>query len=342
MEYRENNIFYNIVRNETTLTEVFCNLMRFKAFRILFLEFVNDKSENLPFNFQSIEYEDFETEKDFKFSKNDIDTKVGRGDLILTVDERDYIFELKIETTTRTTVNQPNGYFEYLQEQDKNDKNHKKRLFFLLPKDYKHKNSLKDVIPNNILYWEDFLISLKNSELPDLNIVINEFYNIVYETWFYIYTIKFNAIELDYLYNLKEIEMHNDTIPNIMTQLFTIIEELESSYKKSYKLKVERGSFEFGFYIKDASSNFILFVGIDFTLWKEKQIPLAVGLEDNGNEYSKKFKNIYRSELIEMKYDKDKTTYQYLPIHRKNLESGENGIPEIIKFINKVLLDIKL
>lgn len=33
---RENNIFYNVIRNETSLTEVFCNLMQYKVFRDLF------------------------------------------------------------------------------------------------------------------------------------------------------------------------------------------------------------------------------------------------------------------------------------------------------------------
>ena len=40
IKHRENNIFFNVIRNETSLTEVFCNLMQYKAFRDLFLNFV--------------------------------------------------------------------------------------------------------------------------------------------------------------------------------------------------------------------------------------------------------------------------------------------------------------
>ena len=40
---REDNIFYNLIKNETSLTEVFCNFMRYKIFRDLFIDIVNEK-----------------------------------------------------------------------------------------------------------------------------------------------------------------------------------------------------------------------------------------------------------------------------------------------------------
>jgi hypothetical protein len=42
---REKNIFFNIIKNETSLTEVFCNLLNYKAFRNLFLNIVKNKKQ---------------------------------------------------------------------------------------------------------------------------------------------------------------------------------------------------------------------------------------------------------------------------------------------------------
>lgn len=62
---REASIFYNVIRNETSLTEVFCNLMHYKAFRELFLDFVGITYISLD----TISYNNFSTEKNF--DKND-------------------------------------------------------------------------------------------------------------------------------------------------------------------------------------------------------------------------------------------------------------------------------
>ena len=43
---REENIFYNLIKNETSLTEVFCNFMRYESFRNLFIDMINEKIKN--------------------------------------------------------------------------------------------------------------------------------------------------------------------------------------------------------------------------------------------------------------------------------------------------------
>lgn len=44
--YREENIFYNLIKNETSLTEVFCNFMKYENFRNLFIDMINEKIKN--------------------------------------------------------------------------------------------------------------------------------------------------------------------------------------------------------------------------------------------------------------------------------------------------------
>ena len=124
IEHRENNIFYNVIKNETSLTEVFCNLMHYKAFRDLFLSIVNKKRKKLSleeFQISSIKYNDFSTEKDLK----EDGSRLGRGDLILKNKDDEYIFELKIEKYRKLTVNQPESYLKYL-------KNDNTRLYLAL------------------------------------------------------------------------------------------------------------------------------------------------------------------------------------------------------------------
>ena len=134
MNNRVNNLFHNVIKNETSLTEFFCNLMRYKAFRDLFLNIV--KTKNNAFNVSNVSYEDFDTEVKLKDNQ-------GRSDLHLTTNDTEYIFEIKIELYTGLTANQPNGYLDYLaKNKNVEDKNKNRNLFFILPRAYLHLGDL--------------------------------------------------------------------------------------------------------------------------------------------------------------------------------------------------------
>ncbi len=318
IEYRENNIFYNVIRNETSLTEVFCNLMRYKAFRDLFLNFVNNKTKNLNLDFDDIKYEYFDTEKDFNIQEDDIDKKVGRGDLILSMDDLDYIFEIKIENTTKTTKNQPDGYLKYLKEQNKD--NYKKRLFFIIPTTYKYKDKLLQSEQINILYWEDFFYELKKSELKKFNIIVNDFYNLVYDGWFYFSKLNFNNLELDYIYNMEKLQMKNSAIPTIMMKLLSIVDELQGTYNAK-KYDESLNEFEYVFWIRDKNLKKIFWFGIDYEVWEKYKNPLIIGFEDDKEDiYCKKFKQVFSDKLV--KLDDDGI---YLPLEIDILRSEDTS-----------------
>ncbi len=105
---REKNLFYNVIKNETSLTEFFCNLMQLKPFLNMFQDIVKSKSQDFPY----VTFNDFDTEINFNKTDPIIDeeSKFGRGDLVVSYDNKEYIFELKIERYTKLTENQPNGY----------------------------------------------------------------------------------------------------------------------------------------------------------------------------------------------------------------------------------------
>jgi len=218
---REENIFFNIIKNETSLTEVFCNLLNYKAFRNVFLNIV--KNKNLDFNASNISYKNFNTELI-------LDGDNGRSDLHLKANNTEYIFEIKIELYTDLTNNQPEGYLEYLKSRNIEDIN--QNLFFILPRGYLHlkdihgrwikksKYSKNEIDKKNIIYWDEILNEIKRLELDKLNLFIGEFCKIVDYRWFKYEDIKFLQSEIE-LINLnskrkKGYEMLSDTnIPSL-------------------------------------------------------------------------------------------------------------------------------
>jgi len=349
MRSREENIFYNIIRHETSLTEVFCNLMQYKAFRDLFLNFVKEKTKNLSFeNFNNIKYNDFETEKEFKFYEEESkeDKKIGRGDLILNIDGIEYIFELKIENYTRTTNNQPDGYLKYLEEQnienDIKDSDYSKRLFFIIPREYMHKKDLNKV-KENILYWEDFLDVLKESELDKINLFIEDFCKILNDNWFYYEDIKFISQELKLILNQNKIEgiklLENMNIPNLMNKLFNIVDEVKVKNNKNptaLKLNCDY----YGYFLKNKSYNipekWTFWFGVDFKLWAERNAPITIQISLDDQEEMIKVKK----QLSLEEYKNKDITIFYFPLNNKIFKS-ENIAKEIEKEIEKLLEKIK-
>ena len=56
---REANIFHNLIRNENTLTELFCNLLQFDSLREILISLLKTKikSQNLNFEYEDVEIE---------------------------------------------------------------------------------------------------------------------------------------------------------------------------------------------------------------------------------------------------------------------------------------------
>lgn len=321
MTDRYPNIFYNLIKNETSLTEAFCNFMIYKSFRNHFVNFIKNKKTNFEVLDHQIEFENFKTEKEFKTKEFE---NLGRGDFILELDEKEYIFEFKVETTTGFTNNQPDGYIKYLEEkgQDKDD------LYFFLPKNYNHKLEKKDINKDNIFFWEDFIQSLKDSGLIDIT-YINDFCKILDNRWFYFEKFEFNKFEINITKNQEEINMTNKILPTIMMKLYDIVEELEAKYSNKCISK-EKDSIEYGFYFKNEKNNAVLWFGIDFLFWEENGYPitLAISTEKDDETYLNEFKNINKDKLTEIKYENE-TSYYHLPIEI-NESMDTNKIKEII------------
>jgi len=343
MKTRENNIFFNLVKNETSLTEVFCNFMQYKTIRDTFLNFVVLKSNNVNFDNDLVKYDNFYTEKDFGFSKEDKTKKLGRGDLVLNYKGLDYIFELKIEINTRLTENQPKNYLKYLKEQ--NEDNFKKRLFFILPKGYWHKEEIKsNIINEHILYWEDILKEIKNKELHKINPLVNDFCNILDYRWFYFQEINFNKKEIELIIHKKETAMNNQIVPKMMRKLFSIV---NGASEKIKYLKKEDEQYEdwFGYVVDNKKynihENYIVWFGVDYELWEKEGYPLTIQVDSENDEEIKKILKltINNNKIKKFEYQKDEdeegSIIYYFELDNKLFEQNKDNIIE--KFRDKIL-----
>lgn len=332
---RNNNIFHNLVKNETSITELFCNLMQFKPFRVLFLNIVKEKGAEI--DPEKIGCECFETE--FGLGKDE--KKHGRADLVLTVDEnKKYIFEIKIERWCSLTENQPVNYLNYLKKDNK-------RLLFILPEGYYNIPEIcrrwsqhscyppENIKQNNIIYWEQIIKRIKDAELDKLNPFIKEFVEIMDKNWFYYEDIVFTQEELN-LIELKESEeynlMTNSNVPKLMNKIFKIIENVKIDRDLSKDL-VRQDVDCFGYFVNDKKNHienkFDVWYGTEFYLWEETGYPIIIEIwpcEDNKDK--KKFfndiKNSKTSNIVFYKH-KELGDFCYIPFDLNNYSKDNNA-----------------
>lgn len=351
---REENIFYNLIKNETSLTEVFCNFMRYENFRNLFIEMINEKIKNKEnvIDKSIVKFQDFDTE----VILGDNEKKFGRIDLQLKVNNEIYLFEIKIETFTSLTNNQPKSYLEFLEDKNEN-------LFFILPKGYFHKSEIlnswesknhyskREIENYNIIYWEDILKQLRKQELDKVNIFIEEFCKILDFRWFYFEEIIFTKNELNLIFNDKKEKgykmIENMSIPKLISNLYKIVDE--SSDKLFTKYYKELESYEYNGYCLDndkhkLSNKFKIWFGIDNQIWENTQNPISiqiVAFEIEDKENLEKYlisRNYFNNEESEINFKifeyEDNTICFYIPLEKEVFENKDEKITE--ELTNKI------
>ncbi len=333
MKDRIDNIFFNLIKNETSLTEALCNLMSLKSFRNHFLNFI--KIENFNISIEDVKFNNFLTEKDFgkdfALNESNEDKKIGRGDLILELNNNEFIFELKIEISTGLTKNQPDGYLKYLRQNNFSQNN----LFFIIPKDYKD-SKLELINDSNILYWEDFIDSLKRNGLTDID-YINDFCKILDSRWFYFESIEFNSYESNLINGTEELKMENKNIPSIMMSLFEKVNIIQDKFTNKSQNNQYKDSIQYGFFLKNKDKKDILWFGIDYEFWKLSGVPFSIGIDKLDEQYFNKFSDKYTKDIIKIEYGNN-TSFYHLPIKiDNNMDTNK-----IVKLIKQVKQDIDL
>ena len=338
---REENIFYNLIKNETSLTEVFCNFMRYENFRNLFIDIINEKIKNKEniIDKSKVKFQNFDTEVALNNQKN------GRIDFQLKINaNKIYLFEIKIEIFTNLTDNQPQSYLDYLKELELESEN----LFFILPKGYFH---LKKIKNHNIIYWEDILKQIIEQKLDKENIFINEFCKILAYRWFDFKKIIFKENELDLIFSGKKEEgykmLENVNIPILMNKLFQIIVDTKVGYYKKDKESIEQRYDYFGYFLENSkyeiSDKLVIWFGIDYKIWEIKKNPIIIQIEANERE-----EDINLEIFLENKIEYTKFEYEtgdiifYIPLEKVVFENEDKNITEELTHkINEVINVLK-
>ena len=288
--HRNNNIFYGVIHNETSFTELFCNFLSHKLFRNKFIELVNTKIEEdiKKLVTSKISYESFDTEIDLNGN--------GRADLFLELDSANqYIFEIKIKRYTSLTDKQPHSYLEYLKQ-----KGGKDNLFFVIPKYYAHENEILETLSKNqIIYWEEIIELIEKNGFNKLNPLIDEFY-IYCKDWFEMHIIEFSVLEHNIIDNHNFIEekeilkMAYDTnVPMIMEKINQLVDEIRQTVGFG-KINAEAEFYGYGKNLnKDKNGNcYYLWIGVDYEIWKKYNFPISLQIIDTDNLGKPQFNNL--------------------------------------------------
>lgn len=290
MPYREDFILFNVLNNEVVFEEYFCNLLKDNNFRSLFIKFID--SEVL--NKEIICYNYFSTEKT-------LPKKYGRADLFLKITNKEFIFEIKNKNKTGLTENQPTNYLEYLKEVNFTSK-FDKYLFFLVPREYEHKEIIMDrwedcsnysraSIEKQIFYWQDLIIAIRDEKLEQNNIEIEMFCDFC-DYWFDMKPVVFTNQEKE-LFKIEGSgmnEYNNMSIPKLMQKLENLTRNI------GINAGMQEDTDVLGFNYSIEIEGYTILFGIDYDVWEEKKVPLNITIQNNNNGYQ-----YFELELLEIK-----------------------------------------
>lgn len=300
---REQNIFYNIVNNENNTTELLCNLLQFKAFRISILELFLERDA-----IDKIEYEHCDTQ-------NILPESNGRPDLVIHNDHLEIIMEIKIGDANLTS-SQPISYLNHL-----NKSSQKNRwLILLIPNEYIHidawNNLCADYLKKNpdsnikmrIIFWQEVINKLEQYDFFHISKYLQDFV-LLLKQWF-------ERKLINFLYSEVKL-MFTEQIPTVITKLFKVVDEvkyeIEREFGESIIIRRSFKSDEFVLYIKNEKNLEFLFFGIWYEYWETSGHPICYGVGD-----------VYKPEVI--------NSFQLL--HEKNINSLDGWlctwIPEIL------------
>ncbi|KHG33892.1 PD-(D/E)XK nuclease family protein [Sulfurospirillum sp. MES] len=284
---RKNFILYNVLNQEVIFQEYFCNLLNEKSFMKKFLDFIEQKNEILKN--EIVEHHHFSTEYPLEFKAKSF----GRADIFLKLDTKNIIFEVKNKVYTSLTENQPRNYLNYLKRTVKNT-DFNTCLMFLIPRDYAHKeviyqewgNYSKEEIDQQLFYWEDFVLTLKDEE----NVFVKAFYE------FCLYWFELNPIHLTKkeiaLLNFKGNSMKligDETLPTLLSKLELAVVNIGRTMQWE-QYRADKGGYTFGYNWTKKIKSYQLFMGMDYDLWKEFKQPINIYIsqaKDSSQEFEK-------------------------------------------------------
>jgi len=261
---RADNVFYNLVTDENSTTELLCNLMRFEAFRLSFLRlFLSDAAAS------DLHWDDIDTQ---------VELPSGcRPDLQIKNERFIALIEVKVSPGLGLTQNQPTAYIEYLLSEDFPER----WLVFLVPKAWAHRSSLNLLLEGNaggvhtqIVYWEDIVNAIERDNLGATNEFLNEFCQLLVA----------RVAARPVTFSAKEVPMLFSTeVPTALSKLQQLIDGVRGRgtvYKVQPSASKALCPTEYGMYFRDSLGKDVFWFGVWTKFWMENNRPLCFGVSE--------------------------------------------------------------
>jgi hypothetical protein len=169
---RVENVFFNLVTDENSTTELLCNLMQFSGFRIPFLRlFLPEALAKV------VAWEDFDTQL--------ATAGGGRPDLQIRNDDIVALVEVKVSAGLAPTPHQRQGYFEFLKQQVGREC----WLILLVPRNWAHREELNwelaepavagNKIATCVILWNDVIDVIEKNDLAALSPFLKDFHELL-------------------------------------------------------------------------------------------------------------------------------------------------------------------
>ena len=296
------HIFYNVVKDENSLTELLRNFLEYALFRQLFFQQVLKLPE-----VQVPAADEITTQR--RLSDH------GQPDIYIGTKDADIFIEVKVNNVGLTDA-QPAQYLEYLLESKKKHK----QLFFLLPNGYWHKPEIErrekefyHAHPGqnslvSILSWNDVIHLIDQYDLHRVSPLFADFRTLL-KSWFEPPVVILNAHLIH--------RMFDKDIPALLIKLYATIDALSGTLgSEGYQISKKKSENEYGLYLYTREGTPLVYVGVWYSFRKETGSPfcLAVAAHEHGADTVDRFRQYCRE------------THRGDPLHLAGWEG--TGIPE--------------
>jgi hypothetical protein len=271
---RSENVFFKLVTDENSTTELLCNLLRFPGFRIPFLELF------LPARIAGeVKWEDFDTQ--VRLPEHGCPDLQIRNESVLA------LLEVKVRRGLAPTNYQMTGYFDYLASDRSNI--HDRFLFFLVPKNWEYRDFLSQSlrsrvdmsstagIQTGIIFWEQVIEVLEAIDPVVPNEFLHEF-NALLIARIAPKPVTFSEIEANMLFSGE--------IPQLLAKLQLIVNEVRdrSTYAVHPSGSRSLCPSEYGVYFRGAQDQPRLWFGVWTDFWIQYGKPLCFGVDKKWGE----------------------------------------------------------
>ncbi|HQL36794.1 MAG TPA: hypothetical protein PLG67_09410 [Bacillota bacterium] len=256
------SIINSIIKsNENNCTEVLTSLLKFKYNRDVFLRHLK-----VPIDiWDELNAESIKTQVYMQ--------TIGIPDIIIESNSLYLLIEVKIRNETILQNNQIENYKKILESKDKRIK----KLFFLIPENYYHINTISRLTKSekniDIIFWENVLELFRNTNALMNSSIDNQLYSFIensitcnkkYEP----FTIKEIAIMYDFKNVYSTLNMLNKSMEIFEKSCPLIVQGLGEDFKCSDTIKYFSETIEKGKYITYKDDRYAIFYGFNLNLLK--------------------------------------------------------------------------